>query len=207
MPNDLRCVVSDGESYDPIAKLFHWGTVVLIIAQLCLALAMSGGDRQRLPDRAGLLHISTGLLILGVTLARLAWKLHCPRRLPSSAAARWEQYCAGAVHLSLYSLLVLLPISGILAAYARGWPVSLFGIPLLSAAVSGAHARLAAPCATAHAVAAIVLLSALGAHLLGAGYHLLIRADRVVHCMLPQWRNGRRRSVESATPTGTPSSP
>lgn len=183
--------------YHPIAKLLHWSTVPLIIAQFGFAFAISDGGQQRLPDRPALLHISTGILILGVTLLRLAWRVHSPPDAAISRAADWQEHCARAVHRLIYALLVFLPLSGIFSAYLRGWGVSFFGMPLLAATMRRTHAAAAQLVATAHASAAIVLLSVLGLHLLAVGYHMFVRADGVVERMMPESLNRRMKPAGS----------
>ncbi len=183
--------------YHPIAKLLHWGTVPLIIAQFGLALAMSDNGQHRTPDRAGILHMSTGVLILGITLGRLAWRLRFPPDVSTRGAGDWKQLGARAVHLSIYGLLIFLPLSGMLLAHFRGWAVGFFGMPMLSSSTSRPHATLAHGVATMHAMAAVILLSALGLHLLGVSYHLLWCKDGVVQRMLPAsfGRRPRRKAA------------
>jgi cytochrome b561 len=179
--------------YHPIARLLHWSTVPLVIVQFGLAFAMSDSLRHRTPDRIGMLHMSTGVLILGITLGRLTWRTRFLPEASTRGAIGWEEHCARAVHLLIYSLLVLLPLSGMISACLRGWAGSFTGIPIFPATLSQAHATLTRGVATLHATAAVILLIVLGLHLLGVSYHLL-RKDGVVERMLPESLGGRLRS-------------
>lgn len=178
-------------AYHPLVKLLHWSTVPLVVAQFGFAFAMSNGSQQRLPDRAGILHISTGVLILGVTLIRVGCRIRFPPEVATSSAGSWQQYCARATHLLIYGLLVALPLSGMLAAYLRGWGVSFFGMPLIPRTMPVTHMTSARFVAAAHASAAVVLLGALAVHLLAASYHMFVRADGVLERMMPEWLNRR----------------
>jgi cytochrome b561 len=171
MPNDA--------AYHPLVKFLHWSTVPLVVAQFGFAFAMSDGSQHRLPDRAGILHISTGVLILAVTLVRLACRIRFPLEVANSSAESWQQHCARATHLLIYGLLVALPLSGMLSAYLGTMFV-----------------------ADAHASAAVILLSLLAVHLLAASYHMFVRADGVVERMMPEWLN----RVRDHKPTGSPRS-
>jgi cytochrome b561 len=85
-----------------------------------------------------------------------------------------------------------------LSAYIRGWLARLFRITMFASTGPQAHAALAHGVATAHAMAAIILLSALALHLLGVSYHLLLCKDGVVQRMLPDWPGRRPRSEPAA---------
>lgn len=173
-----------GDGYDTSAKLLHWSTVALVLGQFCFAFAMSASGQDQTPDRAAALHISTGILVLSITLVRVA-RIPRPTR-PIAGIAPWERYCARTVHLLLYGLLISLALSGILATYSRGWPVRLFGIPILPK-ISGAHPLLAPVAATAHSVVIVCFLCIVGIHLLGVCYHIFLRADGVIDRMLPDF--------------------
>ena len=183
--------------YHPIAKLLHWSTVPLLVTQFGLAFAMSESGQHRTPDRACILHMSAGVAILAITLGRLAWRMHCPPEASTRGAEAWEQYCARAVHLLIYALLVFLPVSGVLLAHFLGWAVGFLGLPMLPSSTSPPHATLAHGIAAMHAVAAVILLSSLGLHLLGVSYHLFRCKDGVVQRMLPA-SFGRRSRPKAA---------
>jgi cytochrome b561 len=58
------------------------------------------------------LHISCGLLILSLTLVRIAWRLlHPPPSFPDYLAG-WQKRAAHTAHLCLYTLMLAMPLTG-----------------------------------------------------------------------------------------------
>ncbi len=91
-------------------------------------------------------HISLGLTILLLTLARVAWGLaHRAPPLPPSMA-RWERRLAGAVHSLFYVMLFALPLSGWVMESIGPRPIPFWGLawphfPALGALLHGADSR------------------------------------------------------------------
>lgn len=91
--------------------LLHWVIAALILGNIALIYTT-----HQLPDavQGGLtdLHMSIGLTVLGLVLLRLLWRFsHRPPPLPA-AYAPWERAVAHAAHITLYGVMLLLPISG-----------------------------------------------------------------------------------------------
>ena len=82
-------------SYGTVARLLHWGTLVLIIAQYVLA--ETAEELEDGPEKFATLgnHMSIGILILLLTLVRIGWKL-ANRGLPLPVAMVRPQQIAAA---------------------------------------------------------------------------------------------------------------
>ncbi|RYY26902.1 MAG: cytochrome b [Sphingomonadales bacterium] len=92
--------------YTRVAILLHWAIAALILYNLS-----SGLLRPYLPRGFFTFHVSSGLTILILTAARVAWRLtHRPPALLT--AKRWEANLANSVHFLLYAAMVLIPLSG-----------------------------------------------------------------------------------------------
>lgn len=175
----------DGPVYDPVAQALHWLTLLLLVLQF--GLAWSASERLASPDTLVSLHLSFGVLILVLALARLAWRLVRPApELPSDLPV-WQRLGSGIVQILLYVLLVALPVLGWLWAAERGWPVSLFGLVALPDLVARGSSvgRLAGDL---HALLSNVLLGLVGLHVLGVLYHTVVRRDAIMLRMLPVFR-------------------
>jgi cytochrome b561 len=169
--------------YNGVAKFFHWLTVGLVVAQFAIAWTMPEVRRETV--RAGLImwHISLGTTILAVTIARAVWRLSHRAPPPPSSLPISLQITSRAIHVLLYVLLLALPLLGWVNASARGWPVTLFGImPLPPLSAVGSMLGLAF--GAVHQALAIMLLTVIAMHLLGALYHLVVLRDRTVQRML-----------------------
>lgn len=115
------------------ARLFHWtiaGMIVLLYATEYLREAAERGSALR----AGILatHTTIGLLVLGLTVLRLGWRLHAgaPAPLDHNPLLR---LAASAGHATLYVITLAMPAFGYLRLAARDRTASFFGYPLPSA--------------------------------------------------------------------------
>lgn len=177
----------DQPGYDAVAQTLHWLTLILLILQF--GLAWSAPDHLSSPDTLVSLHLSFGLVVLIVALARLAWRLTHPGPALPSDLPRWQRIGSQAIQILLYVLLMMLPVLGWFWAGERGWTVSLFGLVTLPDLVSqgSAFGRFAG---NLHGLLSNVLLALVGVHVLGALYHAVFRRDGVMQRMLPAaWRS------------------
>lgn len=106
--------------YSRAAKWFHWTTVPLIALLLATGLTIRFiADQWKMQFYT--LHESTGLLVLGLSVARLAWRLrHPPPDAPHLPA--FERAGAEAAHKGLYAVLIVQPLLGFFTTNAYGFP-------------------------------------------------------------------------------------
>ncbi|MFL6856956.1 MAG: cytochrome b [Allosphingosinicella sp.] len=111
--------------YTRVAVGLHWLIAALIVANLAIGLFHEDFDRS---VRGALMafHKSTGITILLLSLARLAWRL--THRPPAYDAAMkpWEATLARLTHILFYVLLIVLPLSGWLISSTGKKPVGLW---------------------------------------------------------------------------------
>lgn len=169
--------------YGTVAKLLHWLIVALVVLQFALGWTMPDLPRGQPPERLVGLHLSVGATILIVMLARLAWRLGHGAP-PSLVAEAWQRRLAGAVHVALYALLIVMPLAGWAWASAKSWPVTLFGAVELPALVP-ANWPYRPLAASLHRNAAWAILGLVALHALAALHHHVVRRDGVLRRMLP----------------------
>lgn len=105
--------------YSSVAIAFHWIIAVLLIVNLVAGLFVldpllhsSDPATKQLGFLAIQLHKSTGILVLVLALARLAWRLtHTPPAYPAHMDAGLRA-AAKLSHWGFYALMILLPLSG-----------------------------------------------------------------------------------------------
>lgn len=118
--------------YTKTAVVLHWLIAIGIFAMFALGWYMTGIPKET-PDRAFYfnLHKSVGVTLLALILFRIYWRVtHTPPTLASTLKA-WEKKLAHAGHHSLYLLMILVPVSGlIMSAYSK-FGVKWFGLPLI----------------------------------------------------------------------------
>jgi cytochrome b561 len=169
-------------SYTLVAKIIHWVMAVAIGSAWSLGFYM-----QAIPLSPEKLMLYSWHKWLGVTLfflawVRLLWRItHRPPPLPHTISPP-AQYAAQAVHLGLYFLMFLVPISGWLMSSAKGFTTVWFGIlplpNLIQPNKSAAHLLL-----TAHQGLTWILLIAVIGHTLAALWHHFIRNDNLLKRM------------------------
>lgn len=116
---------------------FHWLTAVAVIGLFALGLWMVELDYYS-PwyNLAPHIHKSTGILLFGLVVLRLAWRLANPRPA-AEPGPHWEHVLASVVHGLLYAALFAVMLTGYLIPTAAGEPVSVFGWFEVPAIVSG----------------------------------------------------------------------
>src|SRR5690348_17190826 len=90
--------------YGATAKLLHWLTVAVLVAQYAIGWLMPDIKRGMLPGTPMNLHMSIGMVALALVLVRLAWRLAHPVA-PEATLPGWQRRGAEALHLLLYALL------------------------------------------------------------------------------------------------------
>jgi cytochrome b561 len=111
--------------YDRVARTLHWGMAALVLFNLAGGLL---NDAIEDVVRIIPIHKATGILILALTLIRIGWRLtHRPPPLPTDTP-RIERAAAHAVHLTLYGLMLAMPLTGWIMSSAGPYPIDFFGL-------------------------------------------------------------------------------
>jgi len=175
----------DGQ-YSRVAKWFHWLTVgpmaMVILSGLTIRFMK---DDVKMSFYA--LHENLGLLLLGLSVARLAWRRLSPPPAPPSHLPPAMQRVAHGVHLALYGALIAMPLIGFLMTNAYGFPMAgptailgVFDQPKFMEA----NQTLAWLLHWGHSLIGWALPLLIGAHVAGAVYHHAIRRDGTLLRML-----------------------
>ena len=174
----------DGTNYDNVAVTLHWATALLVVVQFAMAISW---DYFAKPTRQGMesVHVSLGVLLASVIVARIVWRLMMPGHQRSPIVSGWVKLASKAVHYLLYALLVAQASIGFAWRWAQGHEVSFFGL----FAIPGPYGELGRP--TRHVrhdfheyIGWTIVIVAFG-HALAALYHHYVLKDRVLGRMLP----------------------
>jgi cytochrome b561 len=181
----------DGTNYDGVAIALHWLTALLVAANLALAKTW---DWFAKPTREVMenTHMSFGVLLTAVVVARLAWRW-VPGHQVSSLEAGWMRIAAKGTHYLLYTLLVVEAGLGFAFRWGAGRPMAFFGtaIPPLIGEIARPDRRLLREI---HEWNGWAIVAVAAVHALAALYHHYALKDRVLERMLP--RRARRSSVD-----------
>jgi cytochrome b561 len=175
----------DGTTYDSVAIALHWATAALVLFQFVTAFTWDWFSRDARESMQSL-HVSFGILLTVVILARVIWRL-MPGHQVSSLQAGWVKIASKGVHYLLYALLVGQAVLGFVVGWSAGHPIHFFGI-----GIPGPFGALDRP--VRHEIREIhqwvgysIVILAFG-HALAALYHHYARHDRVLGRMFPPAR-------------------
>jgi cytochrome b561 len=155
-------------------------TVVLLVAQFVLGWLMPDAHSLKAPTGRVAWHVGVGTSLLLVIALRLMWA--ALRRPAPVVELGLLTLVSTAVHMSLYALLLLVPLLGWLNASGRGWSVRLAGIfnlPQIATADS-----FGASLGERHSASATILLILVGLHVFTVVAHQLLSEDDVLGRML-----------------------
>lgn len=173
-----------GPRYSGVAMLLHWVIAVLVIMNWRIA-ATAEHLQGALKGEVYGYHKAWGILILTLTLARLAWRLtHRPPELASTLKP-WERLLAKTTHTLFYVLLIGLPLGGWLANSLIGKPIPFFGLFTIPALPVPTDAATGKAIFELHATGGTVLLLLIALHILGALKHTFLDRDGNLWRMLP----------------------
>lgn len=199
-------VRNQSSRYGAVSQILHWTTALLVTALLVIG---KGGlvDVEH-PATAGFMwHGSLGVLVLALVAARLLWRLASPNPEFPSTMTRLGRIAARTMHLSLYALLVALPLSGWLAASSEGSHVNFFNVvtlprwersgPMEAAPAVAPRAQASAQTAGGdreslaeelHELLGDALIILVGLHVIAALKHQFVDHDGLIRRMLPASR-------------------
>ncbi|TPI37497.1 cytochrome b [Mesorhizobium sp. B3-1-6] len=175
-------------TYTSTQKFLHWTLFALVV--LLYALTYGDAFYSRGDPAVAFfwrLHISFGLLLAALVFWRVVLRgLRGAPGLPSEMPAA-EQAAAKIGHFILYTLLIAIPVLGILLTWFRGDALSFFGLFMIPAPFAPDRVT-ARTIRELHSLCANGILIMAGLHAMAALYHHFIRRDTVLTRMLPRNR-------------------
>lgn len=171
--------------YVASARWLHWVTAALMAVVIVAGIWIKYFEPADEPFKMRLynLHESFGVVVFGLALVRLVnrWR-HPPPPLPPGTPGIIH-FAAGATHVALYALLLLMPVIGFLATNAWGFPLTVFGVLPMPVPL-GKNEELAKLLSLLHLSGAIAMVMLIGGHLIGVVYHTFVRRDGLLRRMM-----------------------
>jgi len=173
------------ESYTRTAIAFHWLIALLIVCGFSLGWVMTdipGFTPTKL--RYFSWHKWIGVTVFALAVLRILWRAtHAappmPRRMPL-----WQRGAAHLVHLLLYVLMIVIPVSGYLYSSAANIPVVYLGLIPLPRIIAP-DPQLKEVLKNLHIALNYTLLVLVALHVVAAIKHQLIDRDGLLSRMLP----------------------
>lgn len=177
-------------TFDPLSRAFHWLTAIAVAIAIVLGPERFGRLMHQGVDpatRADIVwHESLGMLVLVLTLLRLLWALVRPEP-PKVAMATWMRVASKAVQGFLWALMLLLPVTALLALGGEGHPLTLLGGLRVDQMPWIAQSAVAqwADWGDVHGFLGDAIITLAGLHAIAAMYHHWMLKDNVLASMLP----------------------
>ncbi|WP_159652829.1 cytochrome b [Vibrio atypicus] len=173
---------SEVKNYNPVARIIHWVSAVVVIGMFAVGLWMVDLSYYSEWYRtAPHWHKSIGMLLALLTLFRIVWKHVTPS--PKVEGSAIEVTGAKVVHLAMYVALIALFVSGYLISTEDGRGIDVFNL----FTVPGAGALFENQADTAgviHFYAGWALILMAAAHALAALKHHFINKDNTLRKMI-----------------------
>jgi cytochrome b561 len=114
--------------YGSVSIVLHWSIALLIIGLIGLGYYMVGLTYYDRWYNASLSwHKSLGMIVLGLAALKLGWRLYSPPPAPLLELRRWERLGARCMHVLLFAMMLVIPISGYFISTSAGQAVEIFG--------------------------------------------------------------------------------
>ena len=190
--------------YSPAYQVLHWLTALGMFAVLPLAWLMrTAPEGTALSYALYRWHETVGLAILLLTVWRLILRVRVPPPpLPKTVAA-WERGLAHFTYALFYAVLILMPLTGLLATYGFGFPPKLFNL-IDTPAVVAKNEPLASWVGALHAAGQWLVYALIVLHIAGVVFHLVVTRSGLLRRILPAEAHGT--GSEEAVSAGEPSS-
>jgi cytochrome b561 len=171
--------------YSPAQKWLHWTMALLIVVMVAVGLTMTRLGEGELTNALYELHKSTGLVVLGLALARIAVRSRRGAPPLEASIPNWQRFAARVSHYVLYGLIGFVPLAGWAATSSCCAPVSLFWTVPLTLPVPREEAFSKAVF-WIHFSLAFTLIGVVLIHAAAALHHHFVRHDSTLLRMLPQ---------------------
>jgi len=159
------------EKYHISSRILHAIMALLILFLLGLGIYMAdflpadSSNKFQIYD----LHKSLGVMVLILIFVRIINRaLRSTPALPATLPAI-EKFASHFVHLALYILMIVVPLSGYLMSNVYGFPVHFFGLEMPN--LIAAQPEIGIYFAKTHKYAAYAIIAAIGLHVAGALKH------------------------------------
>ena len=157
----------------------HWLMLLLFVAVYASINLRELFDKGSTPREAlKSLHFMLGLLMFALVWVRLLMRVKHPVPGIEPAPARWQKHVAQLVHLTLYAVMIGMPLAGWLLLSAAGKPIPFFGLEL--PALIAPDKALASQIKEIHETVGTIGYFLIGGHAAAALFHHYVKRDNTL---------------------------
>lgn len=170
----LLDTANESDRYGRVSRLLHWTIAILFLVMIPMGIFASiipEGTPYRIEYYV--VHKTVGIIVLALVVARLFWNRRSPRPSLDASLKPKERKLAHIAHVTLYVMMILIPLTGFIMTSFHGAPTFFFaweleplwGFSKVGTIFWGMLHKYLLP---------YLLYIVLGAHILGALKHRLI---------------------------------
>lgn len=169
------------QRYNAVARALHALIAVMVIFNLLTGIAGDAIESIWQPFPA---HKATGILILLLSLGRLAWRFTWTMPEWPASMTTLKRRVAILTHWALYALMLIVPLTGWIFSSAGKYPLTIYGLfdwPKLAVSKGSPLAEVAHE---SHEVLGFVMAGLVVLHVAAALHHHVIIKDNSLRRML-----------------------
>ena len=170
-------IINSNNEYGLLAKLFHWVTFIVLIAQIPFGFYLVGLEFSDERIELENIHIIIGISVLYLTIFRLIWKFLNPNPTSSANAFKGQIFIAKANHFLLYISILLITSSGVLKKLYMGEELNFF---LFKFGFKETNFKLADTFYQIHIYSNYFLISLIVLHIVAVIVHHIIFKDKIL---------------------------
>ena len=174
-------ITNSSKEYGLLAKLFHWVTFIILIAQVPFGFYLVGLEFSDRRIDLENIHILIGITIFYIVLLRLIWKLFNPSPKSEHNFFKGQNLIAKTNHFLLYVGIFAITISGVLKKLYMGEKLNFF---IFKYAFKESNFQLADSFYVVHIYANYLLIALVSLHILATVAHHVFFKDKILKKML-----------------------
>ena len=171
-------VFNSYSKYGLLAKLFHWITFIVLLAQVPFGFYLVGLEFSDERIELENIHILVGITVFYLTLFRLIWKFFNPSPTESKSFFKGQILIGKVNHLLLYLSIFAITISGMLKKLYMGETLNFF---FFKYGFEKDNFILADAFYEVHIYANYLLLALVTLHILAVVVHHFIFKDKILN--------------------------
>ena len=171
-------VFNSFSKYGLLAKLFHWVTFIVLLAQVPFGFYLVGLEFSDERIELENIHILVGITVFYLTLFRLIWKFFNPNPTESKSFFKGQILIGKINHLLLYLSIFAITISGILKKLYMGETLNFL---FFKYGFEKDNFLLADAFYEVHIYANYLLLALVTLHILAVVVHHLVFKDKILN--------------------------